>query len=134
MSAKLLSKRNKFIIGGLLVFAVIGYLVYAGIRDTRMYYMTPSEIIAGEREIYGEGLRLGGIVVDGSIEWDAKNLLLAFRIKDEKNSLPVVYQGVVPDAFENGVEIVVEGTYTEDGVFKATTLLPKCPSKYEPSS
>ncbi len=99
-----------------------------------MYYMTPSEIIAGEREIYGEGLRLGGIVVDGSIEWDAKNLLLAFQVKDEKNSLPVIYQGVVPDAFENGVEIVVEGTYTEDGVFKATTLLPKCPSKYEPSS
>ena len=134
MRAKLLSKRNKFIIGGLLVFAVIGYLVYAGIRDTGMYYMTPSEIIVSEREIYGEGLRLGGIVVDGSIEWDVKNLLLAFQVTDGKNSLPVVYQGVVPDAFENGVEIVVEGTYTEDGVFKATTLLPKCPSKYEPSS
>ncbi len=134
MRAKLFSKRNKFIIGGLLVFAVIGYLVYAGIRDTGMYYMTPSEIIVSEREIYGEGLRLGGIVVDGSIEWDVKNLLLAFQVTDGKNSLPVVYQGVVPDAFENGVEIVVEGTYTEDGVFKATTLLPKCPSKYEPSS
>lgn len=134
MRAKLFSKRNKFIIGGLFVFAVIGYLVYAGIRDTGMYYMTPSEIIVSEREIYGEGLRLGGIVVDGSIEWDVKNLLLAFQVTDGKNSLPVVYQGVVPDAFENGVEIVVEGTYTEDGVFKATTLLPKCPSKYEPSS
>ncbi|MGQ9629054.1 MAG: cytochrome c maturation protein CcmE [bacterium] len=134
MGMKLKSKRNKFIVGGLIVFGAIGYLIYAGIRDTRVYYMTPSEILARGEKAYGEGLRLGGIVVDGSIDWDAKNLILKFEVADEKTTMPVVYRGVAPDAFKNGVEIVVEGTYTPEGVFKATALFPKCPSKYEPSS
>jgi cytochrome c-type biogenesis protein CcmE len=128
------SKQTKFIIAGFVVFIIVGYMVYAGIRDTKVLYMTPSEISASGLSAYDRGLRLGGIVLDGSIEYDTKTLILAFSVTDGETHMPVVYRGVVPDAFQNGVEIVVEGRYTRDGVFKATALFPKCPSKYEPVS
>ncbi len=128
------SKKTKFIIAGLVVVIIVGYMVYAGIRDTRVLYMTPSEIISSGASVYNRGLRLGGIVLDGSIEYDNKNLILAFKVTDGKVQMPVVYHGVVPDTFQNGVEIVVEGNYTSEGIFNATTLFPKCPSKYELAS
>ncbi len=128
------SKKTKFIIAGFVVVIVVGYMVYAGIRDTKVLYMTPSEIAASGSSAYDRGLRLGGIVLDGSIEYDAKNLILAFLVTDGETQMPVVYSGVVPDTFQNGVEIVVEGRFTPDGVFRATALFPKCPSKYEPAS
>jgi cytochrome c-type biogenesis protein CcmE len=131
MAIKLSSKKIKFIVAGVLIFVVVGYLVYAGIRDTRMYYLSPSEIVEMGEEAYDTAMRVGGEVTDGSIEWDAKQLLLRFRVEDGNASIPVVYEGVVPDTFENGIEIVVEGSYSPAGLFEATVLLPKCPSKYE---
>ncbi len=135
MGLKLKSRKAKFLIAGVLILGGIGYLVYTGIRDTSMYYLTPSEVIKMGEEAYTKGLRLGGFVADGSIQWDPKELQLEFQVIDEngKTRIPVVYQGVVPDTFENGIEIVVEGSYSPAGIFKATTLLPKCPSKYEPA-
>ncbi len=126
-------KKWKFVIGGALIVGIIAYMVYSGVRDTRMYYLTPSEITEMKEEAYTGTLRLGGIVVNGSIKWDAKNLLLTFQVADGKAAIPVHYQGVVPDTFENGIEIVVEGSYSPEGRFEATTLMPKCPSKYEPA-
>lgn len=131
MGGKFSSKKLKFLIAGVIVLGALGYLVYAGIRDTKVYYMTPSEIIASGSASYGKGLRLGGIVQDGSIEWDPKTLTLMFVVFDQKATIPVIYKGVVPDTFKNGVEIVVEGSYSPEGIFRATTLMPKCPSKYE---
>ncbi len=131
MVTKFSGGKTKFLVGGVLIAGVIGYLIYTGLRDTQMYYLTPSEVVEMGEEAYNEGMRIGGIVADGSIDWDPQTLLLEFRVEDDDVSLPVFYKGVVPDAFENGVEIVVEGKLTAAGVFEATLLLPKCPSKYE---
>ena len=124
-------RKGRFILGAVIIFSVIGYLIYAGIRDTRMYYVTPSELLELGEEGYGQGLRIGGIVSDGSVEWDSDSLFLTFSVEDGSQSLPVSYQGVVPDNFQTGVEIIIEGTYQNDGIFHAAVLLPKCPSKYE---
>ncbi len=128
------SKKTKFLIGGVVVFLVIGYLVYAGVRDTRMVYLTPSEILSKDDEVYNEALRLGGFVLEGSIRYNVKTLELSFEVTDGETAMPVEYHGVIPDTFENGVEIVVDGTYNQGGVFEATALFPKCPSKYEPET
>jgi cytochrome c-type biogenesis protein CcmE len=128
------SKKPKFFIGGAVVFLVVGYLVFAGVRDTKMVYLTPSEILSKESEIYDEALRLGGIVLDGSIQYDVKTLELSFEVTDGEAEMPVKFHGIIPDTFENGIEIVVDGTYSRGGVFEATDLFPKCPSKYEPET
>ncbi len=120
----------KPIIISLVVLSVISYLIYAGVRDTMTYYLTVSEVLAQPFENQDQTLRVGGNVSPGSVQWDPKNLILLFTIQDEKASIAVDYKGVVPDSFKPGGEIIVEGTYTGDGKFKATTIMPKCASKY----
>ena len=56
---------------------------------------------------------------------------MKFFIEENDSSLNVAYQGVTPDMFVDGGEVVVEGTLGKDGVFHANTLLTSCPSKYE---
>ncbi len=120
----------KPILISLVVVSVISYLIYTGIRDTMTYFLTVSEVLAQPSENQDQTLRVGGNVSPGSVQWDPKNLRLLFTIQDEKASIAVDYEGVVPDSFKPGGEIIVEGTYTGDGKFKATTIMPKCASKY----
>lgn len=82
--------------------------------------------------VYDQWVRVGG-KVDQNIQWDGAKLKMEFTITDDKSgkSLPVVYQGVVPDAFQPGADVVLEGRYT-GGVFQAKNLMAKCPSKYLP--
>ena len=120
----------KPILISLVVVSVISYLIYTGVRDTMTYFLTVSEVLAQPSENQDQTLRVGGNVSPGSVKWDPKNLRLLFTIQDEKASIAVDYQGVVPDSFKPGREVIVEGTYTGDGKFKATTIMPKCASKY----
>ena len=111
----------------------IAYLAYAGMRDTNVliYYNTPTELLAKGEAAYNKGIRIKGYIEDGSINWDAGNLDLSFRITDGEHTIPVKYHGVVPDTFKYGVEAVIEGKLNADDTFQATELLAKCPSKYE---
>jgi len=125
--------KMKPILISMLIVSIVGYLVYTGIRDTMTYYLSVSEVLAQTPDSRNQTLRIGGSVSPGSVEWDPKNLRLQFVIQDnqdDKTGITVDYRGVVPDSFKPGREIIVEGTYTGDGKFKATTIMPKCASKY----
>ena len=124
-------KKIKPLIVSCVIFLVIGYLIYAGLRDTMTYYLTVSEVLAGTTEIGNEPIRVGGIVSPSSVQWDPKDLKLSFTLEEKESSLRVDYQGVVPDSFKPGIEVVLEGIYSGNGQFKATTIMPKCASKYE---
>lgn len=124
-------KRFRLVLIGLLAMSVIGYLVYTGLRDTMVYYLTVSELIAKGPQLSNDGIRVGGKVLEGSVTWDPKDLRLNFAMGDGLGAtLRVVYQGVVPDSFKQGKEVIIEGIYN-DGVFRATQIMPTCPSKYE---
>ena len=127
-------KKKKFLIGGIIVFLAIGYLSYASFMGAATYYYTASELIEQGSSIYGETVRVNGQVVPGSVEQAAQGTILRFTVIDieSEESLSVVYQGVVPDTFKVGNEVVVEGHLNSDGIFQANTLMPKCPSKYVP--
>lgn len=123
-------RRSKLIFITLVALCIIGYLVYAGIRDTMLYYLTVSELIQQGAQSANQGVRVGGKVIEGSVIWDPKDLRLSFIIRDDRATLPVVYQGVVPDSFKQGRKVIVEGIYA-DGVFTASQIMPTCASKYE---
>lgn len=123
-------RRLKLSMIGLVTVGIIGYLVYTGIRDTMLYYLTVSELIENASQMSTEGVRVGGKVIEGSVTWNPKDLSLRFVMRDDKNTLPVVYQGVVPDSFKQGRKAIIEGVY-RDGVLKASQIMPTCPSKYE---
>jgi len=124
-------RRLKHILISIIIVSIIGYLIYTGLRDTMTYYLTVSEVLAKSSEIQNQTIRVGGNVSPDSVQWDPKDLRLLFKIEDDKSSLNIDYRGVVPDSFKPGREVVVEGTYKNNGQFMATTIMPKCASKYE---
>lgn len=124
-------KKMKPLIISSVIFLVIGYLIYAGLRDTMTYYLTVSEVLASTTELGNEPIRVGGIVSPSSVQWDQKTLNLFFTLEEKESTLEVSYQGVVPDSFKPGMEVVLEGIYNGNGKFRATTIMPKCASKYE---
>ncbi len=125
---------TKFIIGGALVLATVGYLMATGIKETGVYYLTPSELatrVSQDRSFYNVGVKMGARVVKGSITRDVATQTITFRATDGQNTWPVTYRGLAPDTFTDEVDVVVEGRLQSDGVFHATTLLAKCGSRYE---
>jgi cytochrome c-type biogenesis protein CcmE len=125
---------TKFIIGGALVLATVAYLMASGIKETGVYYLTPSELasrVQSDHTFYNVGVKMGARVVKGSISRDVASQTITFRATDGQNSWPVVYRGLAPDTFTDEVDVVVEGRLQSDGVFHATTLLAKCGSRYE---
>ena len=122
---------SKPIIISVIIVAAVGYLIFSGLRDTMTYYMTVSEVLAQTGENRNEALRLGGIVQPDSVDWNPKSLNLSFTIKEEGKKIKVGYQGVVPDSFKPGIEVIVEGLYNGNGQFTASQIMPKCASKYE---
>lgn len=132
-----MKKQRKFLIGGTTVAAIVGYLMVTGMQDSMVYYHTPSELIArtaadpGYAEV---GVKVGGRVVPGSVTFDQETLDLRFQvvdIEDGASAFPVHYQGPLPDTFEEGVDVVVEGRFSQAGLFEASTVLTKCGSRYE---
>ena len=128
-----MKKRRKYkpLIISAVILTVIVYLIYTGLRDTMVFYLTVSEVMAMSPEDLTDTQKVGGIVTAGSVQWDPKTLKLSFKLEDQKANLVVNYSGVVPDSFKPGTEVIVEGTYRGDGSFWATTIMPKCASKYE---
>src|SRR5437867_1597288 len=132
---KIPSRRRKrlplsFIIGGLAILAAVLYLVYANTQANAVYYMTVTEL-RNCTTCTTQSVRVAGVVQQGSIVRDDQKQLISFVITQGGQSLPVNYSGVVPDIFRPGIEVVVEGHYSGQGVFQAQALLAKCPSKFQ---
>lgn len=118
--------------GTILIVLSLAYLVYGGIQQGATYWVTVGEFRQRVHTLPSR-VRLGGAVAAGTVRWDASHRHLAFVITDGPNSLPVRYSGVVPDIFAEGRQVVVEGAVARDGAFEATTLLAKCPTRYNPA-
>ncbi len=120
----------KFIIAIGAIAVALTYLVYGGVKDTMVYYLTVEELKGRIPSVYKEKVRVSGTVVPGSIRKELDGSL-EFKIADGDQSIDVRYRGIIPDIFRDGVQAVVEGTYTPENVFQAKILLAKCPTKYE---
>lgn len=123
----------KFIVGIGVIAIALTYLVYGGVRDTMVYYLTVGELKGRVPSVYRDKVRVSGTVVPGSIK-KGMDGSLEFKITDGKQAIDVQYSGIVPDIFRDNVEAVVEGLYTPQNIFKAKVLLAKCPTKYDPAN
>lgn len=122
--------RLKFILPLFVIASLISWLVFAGVKDSMVYYITVDELLEDIPDIYGQKVRVSGTVVNGSIQNEVDDSL-RFTIEAGEGSLDVEYDGIIPDIFTDGVEAVVEGKLSGDNVFEADLLLAKCPTKYE---
>lgn len=123
-------KRLAVIGGGLGVLALAAALVLTALRDTIVFFYSPSEI--AEMQIApGTRIRLGGLVEDGSVDRSAGKTV-RFRVTDTANTVSVMYTGVLPDLFREGQGVVVEGRLDGRGRFEADTVLAKHDETYMP--
>lgn len=136
-----MAKNGRFMVGLVGVAAVVTYLVWTGVSDTMVYYLTPTELeakITADPTFANVGVKVSGRVVPGSHEEAPGELLHRFVIHDVDNpevTMTIEYRDVLPDTFSDSetmiVDAVVEGRFREDGVFEAKTVLTKCGSRYE---
>lgn len=127
-------RRLKFIVIGLGIVATMAFMLVIATGKTDggfAYYVTVAEYKG--KGAPASRFRVNGKVAVGSIEREPSGRRVRFTIKDKEGgaSLPVDYTGIIPDTFVDDADVVVEGGSRDDGVFVATTLLAKCPSKYE---
>jgi cytochrome c-type biogenesis protein CcmE len=130
-----MSRRGRFVAGGLVIVAAIAYLIWSGVSQSVVYFVTPSELLAAP--VPTKTYRLGGFVQTGSLKWEPKSLDLSFTLSDGKASVPVKHKGAPPDLFAEGRGAVVEGSWTvedsktKDGYFKASLILAKHSEEYK---
>lgn len=126
-------RRLKLSIAGVVILLAVGYLISTSLQNNAVYYLTVSELQRAGASVEGQPIRVAGNVVPGSIQREPGSFIVQFEIADASGRLPITYKGVVPDIFGPGIEVVVEGKYPGTGTFAASTLLAKCPSKFENS-
>ncbi len=124
-----MSRRGKFVAGGLVIGAALAYLVYAGVSQSVVYFVTPSELHAAP--VPGKAYRLGGMVEPGTLRWNPRSVELDFALSDGQRSVPVKHKGTPPDLFAEGRGAVVEGTWTADGYFRASLIMAKHSEEYK---
>ncbi|MBI4541285.1 MAG: cytochrome c maturation protein CcmE [Gemmatimonadetes bacterium] len=115
------------------VVAILGgfaYLLYGGIGENLVYFLTPTELVKRGEGGFDAPVRLGGQVAAGTVEWDAKALDLRFRVTDGATDVVVHSRGAPPQMFRDGIGVVVEGRLRQGGVFESTNLMVRHSNEY----
>jgi cytochrome c-type biogenesis protein CcmE len=116
-----------------LVLAGFGYLIYGGIGDNLVYFLTPDELVERGELVYDAPIRLGGLVVPGTVEWDADAIDLRFAMVGEDDGQAAVRvhsRKAPPQMFREGMGVVVEGRMRASGVFEASNLMVMHSNEY----
>ena len=129
-------KRLAVVVGVLtLIAGAIGLMLYALNENIDLFY-TPSEIIDGKvgskPPMLGQRLRIGGMVVPGSVSRDPQSLAVRFDLVDTGEAVTVSYSGILPDLFREGQGIVATGVLTDERVIEAHEVLAKHDEEYMP--
>lgn len=106
-------------------------LVLYALRQNISLFYTPTEMAEGRAPLQRR-IRVGGMVVPGSIQREAKGLAVHFKITDYAHTIDVFYRGILPDLFREGQGIVAQGMSLDKTRFNAMTVLAKHDEKYMP--
>jgi cytochrome c-type biogenesis protein CcmE len=122
-------KRAAIVIGVLAAIGTAVALVLNAFNSNLVFFYTPSQIASKEAPL-GRTFRIGGLVQAGSV---ARNgVSVTFTVTDTAKSVPVRYEGVLPDLFKEGKGVVAQGQLGADGVFAAREVLAKHDENYMP--
>ncbi len=111
-------------------------VLYALSSNIDLFY-TPREMLQGKGERHelphiGQRLRIGGLVMPGSVRRDAQTLQVTFKIYDAAGAIPVSYEGILPDLFREGQGVVAQGVLTAGNLVQAREVLAKHDENYTP--
>ena len=123
-------KRLTFIVIALALLGVAAGLILSALQDDIVFFHSPTDIIT-KKPTADKRLRLGGLVTEGSVTRVPGSAITQFSVTDLENTVPVTYEGLLPDLFREGQGVVTEGRLIE-GVFVASEVLAKHDETYMP--
>jgi len=130
MTKRSQGRRIAIAVGLVAILGTFGFLLWGGIGENLVYFLTPQELLAKGDRVYDAPVRLGGQVVPGSVKWNAEALDLRFQLTDGNQNVEVHSRGAPPQMFRDGIGVVVEGKYRRSGVFESTSLMVKHSNEY----
>ncbi|CAN5353793.1 N/A [soil metagenome] len=127
------AKHQRLILVLVALAALVGaaLLAASALKDEAAYFYTPSDARAKGVEP-GRAIRLGGMVVKGSLMRAPDGVTIRFGVTDNKATVPATFTGIAPDLFREGSGVVAEGAFDRVGTFVATNLLAKHDERYMP--
>ncbi|MCL2615771.1 MAG: cytochrome c maturation protein CcmE [Dehalococcoidia bacterium] len=127
-----MAKYKKFVVGGAVVLVavlVLGYVYFMGMNT---YYYNVGDLLSKDPPLTNQTLRVSGTLSPDPVK-DGLTWYFTIRDMETDDVLPVVYSGTIPNTFEVGRRLVVEGQYDADkGIFEGSNIIVKCSSKFEP--
>ncbi len=124
-------KRIAAIAIGVVALGIVTALVLSAFQENLVFFFTPTEVVANKAP-QGRTFRIGGMVEKGSIRRQADGVTVQFTVTDTAKTIPVVFQGALPDLFREGKGVVAQGRLGADGVFRASEVLAKHDENYMP--
>jgi len=149
-------KNTKLIIGIVIIIAAVVYLIASSTLSQSQYFLTVEELQSNQAEYVGKNVRMSGAVLGDTIEYNQQTLELTFqvaqipgdhRVIEQMGGMSVVlaqaahdptlpkmtvhYVGPRPDLLKDEAQAIITGSLDENGIFQASELLLKCPSKYQ---
>ena len=129
MTAK---QRRLFMVVALLVAAgALAMVSFGNLGENLVYFWDPSQVLEAGDKAYGADIRLGGVVVPGSVNENPEANELTFSVTNGTDSIVVHAKGAPPQMFREGIGVVVEGTMTKAGIFEADQLMVKHSNEYK---
>jgi cytochrome c-type biogenesis protein CcmE len=127
------AKHQRLILALAALVAIIGagLLAVSALKDEAAYFYAPNDVKTKGVEP-GKAIRLGGMVVKGSLRRAADGVTIRFDVTDGKATVPATFSGIAPDLFKEGSGVVAEGAFDGKGMFIATNLLAKHDERYMP--
>jgi cytochrome c-type biogenesis protein CcmE len=110
--------------------SALGFVSMGGIGENVTYYWSPTELAAAANA-KDATVRLGGMVVAGTMTWDRDTHVVTFEVTDNKTTVKVRNQGNPPQMFREGIGVVVEGRLGADGVFHSDKVMVSHGSEYQ---
>jgi cytochrome c-type biogenesis protein CcmE len=110
----------------LLAMGAIVALVLNAFQSNMVFFYSPTQVLANEAPM-DRTFRIGGLVEEGSVR--REGLAVSFVVTDTAQTVPVHYQGMLPDLFQEGKGVVAQGQL-QDGVFMAREVLAKHDEEY----
>ena len=125
------TRRAAMVLACLALVAGASALVLNAFRSNLVFFFTPTQVARSEAP-QGRSFRVGGLVEPGSLVRKPDSLALSFVVTDGAHRVPVTYQGLLPDLFQEGKGVVAQGKLEPGGLFRADTVLAKHDENYMP--
>ena len=124
-------RRLALVVSLLVAGAALAFVSFGNIGENLVYYWNPPQLAGAGNKSIGATIRLGGVVKDGTVDWQPDEEALAFVVADGTEEVNVQCSGAPPQMFREGIGVVVEGTMPPGGVFKSSRLMVKHSNEYK---